>query len=98
MEVLVADGEAIATAPAAAARMRGSMRALLTGERTALNLLQRMSGIATATRRYVEAVGGHRRRAAGHAQDGARPARARQVGRRLRRRHATTAPACTTRC
>lgn len=31
-------------------------RALLTAERTALNLLQRMSGIATATRRYVDAV------------------------------------------
>ena len=31
-------------------------RALLTGERTALNLLQRLSGIATATRVYVEAI------------------------------------------
>lgn len=34
----------------------GLTRALLTAERTALNLLQRMSGIATATRRYVDAV------------------------------------------
>lgn len=32
-------------------------RALLTGERTALNFLQRMSGIATAARMYVSAVG-----------------------------------------
>ena len=58
MEVLVADGEVVANPPVTAARMRASMRALLTGERTALNLLQRMSGIATATRSYVEAVSG----------------------------------------
>jgi nicotinate-nucleotide pyrophosphorylase (carboxylating) len=58
MEVLVADGEAIMDPPATAARMQASMRALLTCERTALNLLQRMSGIATATRGYVEAVAG----------------------------------------
>jgi nicotinate-nucleotide pyrophosphorylase (carboxylating) len=36
----------------------GSGRAILSGERVALNLLQRMSGIATATRRYVDAVAG----------------------------------------
>jgi nicotinate-nucleotide pyrophosphorylase (carboxylating) len=36
----------------------GSARALLTGERVALNFLQRLSGIATASRRYVEAAGG----------------------------------------
>lgn len=36
----------------------GNARAILTGERTALNLLQRMSGIATATSRFVEAVDG----------------------------------------
>jgi nicotinate-nucleotide pyrophosphorylase (carboxylating) len=36
--------------------------ALLSGERTALNLLQRASGIATATRRYVDAVAGTRAR------------------------------------
>jgi nicotinate-nucleotide pyrophosphorylase (carboxylating) len=40
------------------ARVSGSARALLTGERTALNLLGRLSGIATLTRRYVEAVAG----------------------------------------
>lgn len=38
------------------ARLAGSARAILMGERTALNLLQRMSGIATLTRRAVEAV------------------------------------------
>ena len=40
------------------ARLAGNARALLTGERTALNLLGRLSGIATLTRRYVEAVDG----------------------------------------
>lgn len=40
------------------ARVSGSARALLTGERTALNLLGRMSGIATLTRQFVDAVSG----------------------------------------
>ncbi|CAI8868590.1 carboxylating nicotinate-nucleotide diphosphorylase [Methylocaldum szegediense] len=38
--------------------MRGPARALLTGERTALNLLQTLSGTATLARRYAEAVEG----------------------------------------
>jgi nicotinate-nucleotide pyrophosphorylase (carboxylating) len=38
------------------AQVEGSARALLTGERTALNFLGRMSGIATLTRRFVDAV------------------------------------------
>jgi len=37
------------------AEVRGSARVILTGERTALNFLQHLSGIATVTRRYVEA-------------------------------------------
>jgi len=36
----------------------GSARALLTGERTALNLLQRLSGVATRARRFVDAAAG----------------------------------------
>ncbi|MBN2806239.1 MAG: carboxylating nicotinate-nucleotide diphosphorylase, partial [Prolixibacteraceae bacterium] len=36
--------------------IKGAYRALLTGERLALNFLQRMSGIATETNKYVEAV------------------------------------------
>ena len=39
------------------ATVRGPARAILTGERTALNFLQRLSGVATVTRRYVEALG-----------------------------------------
>jgi nicotinate-nucleotide pyrophosphorylase (carboxylating) len=38
--------------------LTGSARALLTAERTALNFLQRLSGIATETRRYVDAAAG----------------------------------------
>jgi len=38
--------------------LNGPARALLTGERTALNFLGRMSGIATATRQYMDAVAG----------------------------------------
>lgn len=40
------------------ARLEGSLRSILTGERLALNLLQRLSGIATLTSRFVEAVAG----------------------------------------
>ncbi len=42
----------------AVAKLAGQARALLTAERVALNLLQRMSGIATETRRFVDAVAG----------------------------------------
>lgn len=41
-----------------AMEVRARLQALLTGERTALNFLQRLSGIATQTRRFVEAVKG----------------------------------------
>jgi nicotinate-nucleotide pyrophosphorylase (carboxylating) len=43
---------------ACAAELDGELAGLLTGERTALNLVQLMSGIATLTRRYVDAVAG----------------------------------------
>jgi len=39
------------------ASIKGSREALLTGERVALNLAMRLSGIATATRSYVEEIG-----------------------------------------
>ena len=38
------------------ARITGTLGSILTGERTALNFLQHMSGIATLTRRYVDAL------------------------------------------
>lgn len=49
------DGEAFAAGDVLA-EVSGPARAVLRGERIALNLMQRMSGIATATSRYVEAV------------------------------------------
>ena len=58
---LVADGTAV-TPGTQIAKVTGKARALLTGERIALNFLQRMSGIATATSRYVAAVEGTRAR------------------------------------
>ncbi len=53
-----ADGDWIGDVPRDAAEVAGSARALLSGERVALNLLQRLSGIATAAHRAVEAAGG----------------------------------------
>jgi nicotinate-nucleotide pyrophosphorylase (carboxylating) len=55
--LLAADGEAIG-AGAKLAWVEGNARALLSAERTALNLLGRLSGIATLTRAYVDAVAG----------------------------------------
>lgn len=51
------DGERF-TVGAELARITGPARPILTGERTALNLVQRMSGIATVTADYVSAVAG----------------------------------------
>ncbi len=54
-----ADGDRVA-AGATLADLAGPARALLAGERTALNLLGRLSGIATATGQFVDAVAGTR--------------------------------------
>jgi nicotinate-nucleotide pyrophosphorylase (carboxylating) len=56
-EAFASDGDAVEP-PAIVARVHGSERAILTGERVALNFLGRLSGIATLTRRYVDAVAG----------------------------------------
>jgi nicotinate-nucleotide pyrophosphorylase (carboxylating) len=56
-EELKHDGERVAKGDAVAS-IAGKSRAILTGERVALNILQRLSGIATLTRRFVEAVEG----------------------------------------
>jgi nicotinate-nucleotide pyrophosphorylase (carboxylating) len=54
-EISAHDGEEL-TPGKIPGRVRASARALLTGERVALNLLQRLSGVATLTRRFVRAV------------------------------------------
>jgi nicotinate-nucleotide pyrophosphorylase (carboxylating) len=56
--VRLAEEGAVLEYPASVARVSGSLRAILTAERTALNFLGRLSGIATLTRRYVDAVEG----------------------------------------
>ena len=58
VEPLAADGDRLLEAPAVLARIEGEARAVLSGERTALNLLGRLSGVATLTRRYADAVEG----------------------------------------
>ena len=65
-ELMQADLEVQATAPEGSlvdpgvtvVTLRGNARDLLIGERTALNILQRLSGIATLTRRFVDAISG----------------------------------------
>jgi len=56
-EIFFHDGEEL-TPGKIPARVSASARALLTGERVALNLLQRLSGVATLTRRFVCAIEG----------------------------------------
>ena len=51
------DGDAL-VADRAVVKLAGPARAILTGERTALNFLQTLSATATAARRYVDAVAG----------------------------------------
>ncbi len=57
VESVSADGEEVAPG-ALVSRITGSARRVLTGERIALNFLGHLSGVATLTRRYVDAVEG----------------------------------------
>lgn len=56
-EIRLHDGQELAPGQIPA-RVMASARALLTGERVALNLLQRLSGVATLTQQFVRAVAG----------------------------------------
>ncbi len=57
LKALVKDGARVAKGQVVG-KVRGRVASILKGERVALNFLQRMSGIATETARYVEAVAG----------------------------------------
>ena len=57
VEILLADGTPI-TPPRDLITLEGRAQSVLAGERTALNLLGRMCGVATATREYVDAIAG----------------------------------------
>src|SRR3954468_6132856 len=56
VEILQADGTSL-TGGETILEVRGSAGSILTAERVALNFLQRLSGIATLTRQFVEAIG-----------------------------------------
>ena len=56
IELLAEDGQRV-TAGTDLIRLEGNARAMLTAERSALNTVQHLSGIATLTRRYVDAMG-----------------------------------------
>ena len=60
---IVAKGRRGRSAGATVLEIRGRARSILTGERVALNFLQRLSGIATLTHQFVEAAGPGRRAA-----------------------------------
>jgi nicotinate-nucleotide pyrophosphorylase (carboxylating) len=57
IDPLVHDGDAV-DPRTTLMRLEGNARAMLTAERSALNTLQHLSGIATLTRQYVEAIAG----------------------------------------
>ena len=57
VDFLVSDGDR-AEAGSVLMRLAGNARAMLAAERSALNTLQHLSGIATLTRRYVDAIAG----------------------------------------
>ncbi len=57
VETLVADGDPVELG-ATLMRLNGNARAMLSAERAALNTLQHLSGVATQTRRYVDAIEG----------------------------------------
>ena len=60
IEAKLEDGTAVSRVPAVVAELEGPARAILSGERVALNLLGRLCGIASLTRRFVELTEGTR--------------------------------------
>lgn len=60
VEALVDEGASVTEPPAVLAEIEGRARAVLTGERVALNLVGRLCGIASLTRRYAELAEGLR--------------------------------------
>ncbi|MFZ9940827.1 MAG: carboxylating nicotinate-nucleotide diphosphorylase [Luteolibacter sp.] len=61
VEILIEDGSRV-SAGALLLRVEGSARSILGAERTALNFVQRLSGVATLTARYVDAIKGAKAR------------------------------------
>lgn len=59
VSAFLAEGALCESPPEVAAIVRGPALAILTGQRTALNFLQRLSGIATSTKQYVDIASPH---------------------------------------
>jgi len=59
LQLLLADGDAVKTGQKVV-ELEGRARSILAAERTALNFLQRLSGIATLTNKFVKAVSGYK--------------------------------------
>ncbi len=96
VEATLEEGTAVSDVPAVVAVVEGPARAILTGERVALNLVGRLCGIASLTRRFVELTEGTPRPHPRHAQDDARAcARSRSTPSAAAAAR-TTAPASTT--
>ena len=58
LDPVLEDGDELSGNRDPIARVSGSLKSILMAERTALNFLQRMSGVATMTRQYVDAIAG----------------------------------------
>ena len=78
--ILTPDGSAIEKG-SVILEIHGAARSILKAERVALNFLQRLSGIATLTRQFVEAAGKIPRKNSRYAQDDARFAQIGKSGR-----------------
>ena len=81
-----ADDGDLLVADSVVCELQGPARSIVTGERTALNFLQTLSGTATAARSYAELVAGTSDAHPRHSQDAAGPAPRSEVRGALRRR------------
>ncbi len=86
VKLLVGEGDFVEQGTRACV-LNGPARGILTGERAALNFLQRLSGIATLTRQFVEQGRRHEGQNSGHTQDHAHVARVGEIRGSGRRRH-----------
>ncbi|MCD8568296.1 MAG: hypothetical protein LRY50_08110 [Geovibrio sp.] len=85
VEFSVKDGDRI-TERRIIGQVTGPASSILTGERTSLNFLQRLSGVATNTAKYVEALGDSNIKNTRHSQNNPRLAQDREIRSKDRRR------------
>ena len=98
-DLLFSDGDFVdRSSKVKVATVKGSLRSLLYGERTALNFLQRLSGIATWVRHHVEQLPQGKTRLGGHPQNHTGLAGAGEDGGALGRRDQITVLVSLTGC